>query len=134
MRARCRALFAEGFFLTRDQIDFFERCFTGDVADDPDDDRAHPIVGELAGLPSALVVTGGFDPLRDGGEAYAANAARARSAISLAFARSAARLARTAPGRRIPCVIDQPTMISGRPMMAPSRRANSAGSSSVCRR
>jgi acetyl esterase len=70
-------LFADGFFLSRDQIDFFEECLTGGAPDDPDDYRAHPMVGELAGLPSALVVTGGFDPLRDGGEAYAAAMAAA---------------------------------------------------------
>jgi acetyl esterase len=76
-RTRSMELFADGFFLTRDQIDFFERCLAGDQRDDPGDYRAHPMVGELAGLPSALVVTGGFDPLRDGGEAYAAAMAAA---------------------------------------------------------
>jgi acetyl esterase len=76
-QTRSMDLFADGFFLTREQIDFFERCLAGDAPDDPDDYRAHPMVGDLAGLPSALVVTGGFDPLRDGGEAYAAAMAAA---------------------------------------------------------
>lgn len=68
---RSMELFADGFFLTREQIDFFERCLMGGAPDDPTDYRGHPIAGELAGLPSALIVTGGFDPLRDGGEEYA---------------------------------------------------------------
>lgn len=70
--SRSMQLFADGFFLTREQIDFFEQCLSGGAPDDPSDYRFHPLVGELAGLPSALIVTGGFDPLRDGGEAYAA--------------------------------------------------------------
>ena len=65
-------LFAEGFFLTRTDINFFEACLLGDEPDDPSDFRGHPLVGDLAGLPPAYIVTAGFDPLRDGGEAYAA--------------------------------------------------------------
>jgi acetyl esterase len=69
---RSMELFAEGFFLTRTEIDFFESCLLRGVEDDPTDFRGHPLVGELAGLPPAIVITGGFDPLRDGGEDYAA--------------------------------------------------------------
>jgi acetyl esterase len=68
---RSMELFSDGFFLTREQMDFYEQCRLGDMPDDPSDYRRHPIYGELAGLPSALIATGGFDPLRDGGEAYA---------------------------------------------------------------
>jgi acetyl esterase len=74
---RSMELFAEGFFLTRVEIDFFESCLLRGVDDDPADFRGHPLVGELSGLAPAIVVTGGFDPLRDGGEAYAAALAAA---------------------------------------------------------
>jgi acetyl esterase len=67
-----RRLFAEGFYLTTADMDFYERRFLG-----PDSDRLDPRVSPLraedhAGVAPALVVTAGFDPLRDEGEAYAA--------------------------------------------------------------
>ncbi len=63
--------FAEGFFLTRAEMDYFrEHYFAG--ADNRSDPRASPILTEaLSGLPPAHIVTAGFDPLRDEGEAYA---------------------------------------------------------------
>ncbi|WP_067837497.1 alpha/beta hydrolase [Nocardia lijiangensis] len=71
-KAESRTTFAEGFALTRTDIDFFDRCFLA-----PDIDRSQPDVSPLhadttAGLPRAVVITAGFDPLRDEGEAYAA--------------------------------------------------------------
>ncbi|MGV9615696.1 alpha/beta hydrolase [Nocardia xishanensis] len=71
-KAESRTTFAEGFALTRTDIDFFDRCFLP-----PDLDRTRPDVSPLyaettAGLPRAVVITAGFDPLRDEGEAYAA--------------------------------------------------------------
>jgi acetyl esterase len=63
-------LFAEGFFLTQADREWFHGHYLG--AESPDDPRARPL-GEhdLRGLPPALVVTAAFDPLRDEGEAYA---------------------------------------------------------------
>ena len=63
--------FAEGFFLTRAEMDYFrEHYFAG--ADNRSDPRASPILTEdLSGLPPAHIVTAGFDPLRDEGEDYA---------------------------------------------------------------
>jgi acetyl esterase len=63
--------FAEGFFLTRDEMDYFrDHYFAG--ADNRSDPRASPILtDDLSGLPPAHIVTAGFDPLRDEGEDYA---------------------------------------------------------------
>lgn len=67
-------LFADGFFLTRASIDWFHTQYSGtDTGVHDRDPRLGPLHAEsLAGLAPALVVTAGFDPLRDEGEAYAA--------------------------------------------------------------
>lgn len=59
----------EGYFLTRDDMRWFERSYLGDSS--PDEPRCSPLHGELRGLPPAVVATAEFDPLRDEGEAYA---------------------------------------------------------------
>lgn len=73
MTSRSHELFAEGFFLTRADMEWFR----GHYLSDPslyDDVRASPLLAhDLAGLPPAVVVTAGFDPLRDEGDAYAAH-------------------------------------------------------------
>lgn len=71
VKRRSRRLFAEGFFLTDAEMDWFEAHYLR-----PDDDRADPRIsplhaGDLTGLPPAYIVTAGFDPLRDSGQAYA---------------------------------------------------------------
>jgi len=78
-----KELFADGFFLTRTEIDFFESAYAGEVPDDPADARRHPMVGDLTALAPALVVTAGFDPLRDEGEAYAAALSAAGTPVEL---------------------------------------------------
>jgi acetyl esterase len=68
---RSRQLFAEGFLLTKADMDWFEAHYlpSGVAHDDP---RVSVLgVGDLAGLPPAYVITAGLDPLRDEGEAYA---------------------------------------------------------------
>lgn len=59
-----------GFFLTGDFIDLAAGCYrsSGPDAADP---RLSPLRGKLEGLPPAYVVTAGFDPLLDEGQAYA---------------------------------------------------------------
>jgi acetyl esterase len=66
-------LFADGFFLTRASIDWFHHKYSGHLPHGGRPDaRIHPLHGDdLRNLPPALVVTAGFDPLRDEGEAYA---------------------------------------------------------------
>lgn len=62
---------AEGFFLEAETIDWFLEQYLP-PGTDLRDWRASPLLSDsLAGLPPALVVTAGFDPLRDEGEAYA---------------------------------------------------------------
>ena len=64
------SLFAEGFYLTRDFMDLANQLYVAGT--DPRDPRVSPLYAELpAGLAPAYVVTAGFDPLRDEGEAYA---------------------------------------------------------------
>ena len=64
-------LFAEGFFLTAADREWFHDHYLG--SEPHDDPRARPLGDhDLAGLPRALVITAAFDPLRDEGEAYAA--------------------------------------------------------------
>jgi acetyl esterase len=58
----------EGYFLTETDMVWFY----GHYAPDRDDWRASPLLAkDLSGLPPALVITAGYDPLRDEGEAYA---------------------------------------------------------------
>ena len=61
----------QGYLLTKDAIDYYY----GHYLPNPDmknDWRASPIdAPNLEGLPPALVITAGFDPLRDEGLAYA---------------------------------------------------------------
>ncbi|MEV5978550.1 alpha/beta hydrolase [Streptomyces sp. NPDC052114] len=61
---------AEGHFLTAAHMRWFWRQYLG-----PDGDGTHPLASplraaDLAGLPPALLVTAGCDPLRDEGLAY----------------------------------------------------------------
>ncbi len=63
-------LFADGFMLTKSSMDWFEENYLPVAS--RRDPRASPIfASDLSGLPPALVLTAGFDPLRDEGRAYA---------------------------------------------------------------
>ena len=66
---RSRELFGGGFLLTRELLDWFIVQYAADA--DLADPRISVLRAEdLSGVATALVVTAGFDPLRDEGEAY----------------------------------------------------------------
>src|SRR4051794_22823410 len=59
----------DGYLLTRDQVRWALRQYAPDV--DAVDPRVAPLAAaDLDGLPPAVVVTGGLDPLRDDGERF----------------------------------------------------------------
>jgi acetyl esterase len=72
-KTRSRTLFSDGFLLSKQDMDWFTKLYlegAGIAADDP---RVSPLkAADLSGLAPALVLTAGFDPLRDEGNAYAA--------------------------------------------------------------
>jgi acetyl esterase len=62
---------AERFLLTREIMEYYRSCYLPDVAD-LESPRAAPLrAPDHTGAPPALVVTAGFDPLRDDGAKYA---------------------------------------------------------------
>ncbi len=62
--------FAEGLFLTRADVHWFREAYLKHT--DRSDPRVSPLLAkDLSGLPPTVLVTAGFDPLRDEGEAYA---------------------------------------------------------------
>ncbi|MBK5219250.1 MAG: alpha/beta hydrolase fold domain-containing protein, partial [Thermoleophilia bacterium] len=80
---RSRLLFADGFLLTKSDMDLFEGHYLsrGSDADDP---RVSILKApDLAGLSRAYVATAGFDPLRDEGEAYAIRMREAGVTVAL---------------------------------------------------
>ena len=63
--------FADGYMLTREAILWFKGLYLNGP-EDAANWRASPLrADDLSNLPSAYVVTAGFDPLRDEGRAYA---------------------------------------------------------------
>jgi acetyl esterase len=63
--------YADAYPLTRPMMDWFVGHYMG-PQDDPADPRLSPLAEQdLAGLAPAVIVTAGFDPLVDQGEAYA---------------------------------------------------------------
>ena len=73
-----RLQFGNGdYFLSRRDMEWFRAQYLGDVERQVRDPRVSPLLGDLRGLPAALVLTAGCDPLHDEGKAYADALARA---------------------------------------------------------
>lgn len=71
--------FGDGFLLTQEMVSWFGDCYKA-ASEDP---RCSPIRFErLAELPPTTVITAGFDPLRDEGEAYAEKLQAAGAEVS----------------------------------------------------
>jgi acetyl esterase len=79
-----RNAFAEGFLLTRKDIDLMQRHYLSNSGIEVTDAEISPLLSDdFTGLPPTIVVTAGFDPLRDEGEAYAAALAAAGTVVDL---------------------------------------------------
>ena len=79
---RSRSLFSGGFLLTKHDMDWFEHNYVRGSALDFADPMISPLQArDLAGLSPALVVTAGFDVLRDEGDLYAARLREAGVAV-----------------------------------------------------
>jgi acetyl esterase len=88
-RTRSMSLFAHGFLLTKRDMDWFNSEYLGDSGVEASDPQVSPLLADsLSGLPPALIVVAGFDPLRDEGESYAAALQAAGTAVDLRYERS----------------------------------------------
>jgi acetyl esterase len=72
---------AEGYLLTRDTMLWFWEQYCPDQEERNNPYAAPMRATDLTGLPPALVLTGEYDPLRDEGNAYAAQLAAAGVAV-----------------------------------------------------
>lgn len=78
-----RRTFAEGFLLTRTDMDWFEDHYLPPGVDREDPRVALLNAPDLSGLPPAYIAVAGFDPLRDEGIAYAERLREAGVQIAL---------------------------------------------------
>jgi acetyl esterase len=75
--------FAQGYFLTHDAIAWYWRQYLGSDRSARSNPLASPLAAEyLGGLPSAIVVTAEYDPLRDEGEDFTRRLAAAGTPVT----------------------------------------------------
>jgi acetyl esterase len=79
-----QSLFARDFLLTAEDIEHFNLQYFANDEEKRRDPRLSPLLcPDLSGLCPSVVVTAGFDPLRDEGAAYAEALARAGNQVTL---------------------------------------------------
>jgi acetyl esterase len=76
-----KSLFADGFFLTRKAMAWFDEQYAQAGGDLADPRHAPGAAQHLANQPPAIIVTAGFDPLRDEAESYGEALRRAGSQV-----------------------------------------------------
>jgi acetyl esterase len=74
--------YAEGYGLNRSTIRWFWQEYLRNPSDAVDP-YAFPLHADLTGMPATTIVTAGFDPLRDEGEAYASALSAAGTQVSI---------------------------------------------------
>ena len=73
-----REAFASGYFLEQPEMQWFFDRYVLSGGGDIEDPHVSPLLADdLTGLPTTLIVTAAFDPLRDEAEAYAGRLSRA---------------------------------------------------------
>jgi acetyl esterase len=103
------ALFSDGYFLTRGEIEWYHSQYTRGTGVSRRDPRISPLAEpDHSELPPALVVTAAFDPLRDEGEAYAAALEAAGTPVRLwrapGMVHGFLNMAGVSPGARVAAV------------------------------
>jgi acetyl esterase len=71
LHTRSQSEFAEGYLLTRADMAWFWGHYLASEQDRSNPYACPSVARDLSSLPSAMVITGEFDPLRDEGEEYA---------------------------------------------------------------
>jgi acetyl esterase len=82
-RLPSREMFGQGFYLSTEFIDRCEAAYVPDSADTADPLLSPLQAKDLSGLAPAYVLTAGFDPLRDEGEAFARRVADDGGVVAL---------------------------------------------------
>ena len=75
--------FKEGYILSRNSITWFYRQYLRSAKDEKDFRFAPLLLDDLSGIPPALVIVAGFDPLRDEGIEYARRLIEAGNRVRL---------------------------------------------------